>query len=131
LAIAGAAMLQEIDGPVPDHLEAWWNQDRPYFLHSAAWWRRHWERTGILDVEVADTLEDGWQYWRDWLQTIAPDNTVEIGALEADRGRYFGYTRAVGRRRADAPLHPPVVSVPTEYTSKPLLRGPGASDRTV
>ena len=28
-------------------------------LHSAAWWRRHWERTGILDPDLADTLPDG------------------------------------------------------------------------
>ena len=122
IAIAGAGMLHEIDGPVPDHLQEWWAQDLPYHLHSAAWWRRHWERTGILDVELADTLDDGWQFWRTWLQTIAPQNTVEIAALEADQGRYFGYVRAVGRRRPDAPLHEPILSVPTQYTKTPLLR---------
>jgi cyclopropane fatty-acyl-phospholipid synthase-like methyltransferase len=122
VGIAQAGLMQEIDGPVPDHLQAWWNQDRPLCLHSAAWWRRHWERTGILDVEVADTLDDGWQFWLAWLRSIAPDNAVEIAALEADRGRYFGYVRSVGRRRADAPLFEPVVSVPTQYTKKPLLR---------
>ena len=55
-------------------------------LHSAAWWRRHWERTGILDIDVADTLPDGWQLWRDWQTVVAPDNAAEIQALEADRG---------------------------------------------
>ena len=122
VAIAGAGMVQEIDGPVPDHLREWWAQDLPYYLHSAAWWRRHWQRAGILDVELADTLEDGWTFWRAWLQTVAPQNTVEIAALEADRGRYFGYVRAVGRRREDAPLSEPTLSVATEYTPKPLLR---------
>ena len=92
-------------------------------LHSAAWWRRHWERTGILDVEVADTLADGWRFWRDWLRLVAPDNAVEIAALEAERGRYLGYVRAVGRRRADARCPEPIVSVPTQYTERPLLRG--------
>ena len=56
-------------------------------LHSAAWWRRHWERTGILDIEVADTLPDGWRFWLDWHRAVAPDNVAEIQALEADRGR--------------------------------------------
>src|SRR5437899_9061175 len=101
VGIAGAGIMQEIEGPVPDHLQEWWAQDLPWCLHSAAWWRRHWERTGILDVEVADTLDDGWQFWRAWLQAVAPDNSVEIAALEADRGRFLGYVRAVGRRRAD------------------------------
>jgi cyclopropane fatty-acyl-phospholipid synthase-like methyltransferase len=125
IAIAGAAMLQEIDSTIPEHLQAWWAQDRPVCLHSAPWWRRHWERSGILDVEVADTLPDGWQFWRSWLQAVAPENTVEIAALEADQGRYFGYVRAVGRRRADAPLYEPIRSVPMQYTEAPLLRPPG------
>ena len=50
---------------VPEHLRAWWTPDL-WCLHSAGWWRRHWERTGIVDVEVADTLPDGWRRWLDW-----------------------------------------------------------------
>jgi hypothetical protein len=91
-------------------------------LHSAAWWRRHWEPTGILNIELADTLPDGWQFWRDWQRVIAPGNAPEIGALEADRGSYLGYVRLVGRRRAEARLEEPIVSVPSEYVKKPLLR---------
>ena len=123
MAIAGAGLIEEINGPIPDHLRPWWAQDLPWCLHSASWWRRHWERTGILDIEVADTLDDGWQFWRAWLQAVAPDNAVEIAALEADRGRHLGYVRAIGRRRLDAPLYEPIVSIPAEYTEKPLLRG--------
>jgi SAM-dependent methyltransferase len=123
IAMAGAGVMSEIDSDVPVHLQAWWAQDQPWCLHSAAWWRRHWARTGILDVEVADALPDGWRYWVDWLRVIAPDNTTEIRALEADAGAYLGYVRAVGRRRADVQLNDPVVSIPMEYLSKPLLRG--------
>src|SRR5687767_3668226 len=85
LGVAGAGLMQEIEGSVPDHLRAWWEPSM-CCLHSAAWWRRHWERTGILDVEFADTLADGWQMWRDWQAVIAPDNAVEIRAVEEDRG---------------------------------------------
>jgi SAM-dependent methyltransferase len=121
IAIAGAGMMREIDGALPDHLRDWWTQDC-WALHSAAWWRRHWERTGILDIELADTMADGWQFWLDWHQAIAPDNHSEIRALEADRGRYFGYVRVVGRRRGETPLGEHTLSVPTEYARKPLLR---------
>jgi cyclopropane fatty-acyl-phospholipid synthase-like methyltransferase len=121
VGIALAGFVQEIDGPVPDHLQKWWAQDLPYCLHSAAWWRRHWERTGIVDIDLADTLPDGWQQWRDWLRAIAPDNEVEIRALEADRGRYLGYVRVAGRR-SQVKLDEPVVSIPPQYTKKPLLR---------
>src|SRR5438477_6166512 len=106
VGIAGAGLMQEIEGPVPEHLRAWWTPDL-WCLHSATWWRRHWGRTGILDVALADTLPDGWRLWLDWLKVIAPDNAAEIAALEADRGRYLGYVRAVGRRRAGVHLEEP------------------------
>lgn len=121
LGIAGAGLMQEIEGPVPEHLRGWWTNDL-WCLHSAAWWRRHWERANIMDIEVADTLVDGWQLWRDWHRAIAPDNAAEIQALESDRGRYLGYVRLAGRRRADVQLNEPVVSVPMQYTKRPLLR---------
>ena len=121
VGIAGGGLMREIEGQVPDHLQGWWEPNM-WCLHSAAWWQRHWQRTGILDIRQADTLPDGWRFWRDWHTVIAPDNAVEIQALEADRGSYLGYVRVVGRRRADARLDEPIVSVPMEYTKKPLLR---------
>src|SRR5205814_2778509 len=123
VGIAGAGLIREMDGPIPAHLREWWNQDLPWCLHSAAWWRRHWGRTGILDIEVADTLPDGWRRWLDWLRLVAPDNVTEIGALEADSGSHLGYVRVVGRRKAEAPLYEPILSVPAQYAKKPLLRG--------
>jgi cyclopropane fatty-acyl-phospholipid synthase-like methyltransferase len=121
IGIAGAGFIREIKHPLPEHLRAWWTQDL-WCLHSAAWWRRHWERTGIVDVDVADNMSNGWQRWREWQQVIAPDNTVEIKALEADRGEYLGYVRVVGRRRARAILSEQIVSLPAHYVRKPLLR---------
>lgn len=121
IAMAGAAMLREIDGDVPAHLRDWWASDQPWCLHSAPWWRRHWSRTGIVDVD-ADSLQDGWKYWLDWIKIIAPQNTTEISALEADQGEHFGYVRVVGRRRGDALLTAPVSSIPPTYTKAPLLR---------
>jgi SAM-dependent methyltransferase len=121
VGIAGAGLIREMEGPVPVHLREWWTADL-WCLHSADWWRRHWERTGILDIALADTLPDGWRLWRDWLKLIAPDNVTEIQTLEADSGSHLGYVRVVGRRKADAPLSEPIVSVPMQYVQKPLLR---------
>jgi cyclopropane fatty-acyl-phospholipid synthase-like methyltransferase len=123
IGIAGAGLMQELDGNVPSHMQEWWTRDC-WALHAAPWWQRHWAQTGIVDVEVADTLADGWQLWLDWHHAIAPDNAKEIAALEADRGRYLGYVRVVGRRRADAHLEAPVVSVPSAFKATPLLREP-------
>src|SRR5262245_24245290 len=50
VGIALAAMLNEIADEVPDHLAEWWAGDMAFSLHSAGWWRRHWQKSGVLDV---------------------------------------------------------------------------------
>lgn len=119
IGMVGSGLTQEIEGPIPEHLHRWWSPEL-ISLHSADWWRRHWERSGIVDVSVAGTMPDGWQRWADWHRQVAPDNELEISALEADRGRFLGYVRMVGRRRS-IDLPEPIVSIPAQYTKKPLL----------
>jgi len=121
LGIAGAGLMQEFEAPVPSHLQAWWTHDL-WCLHSAAWWRRHWERTGIVEIELADDMPDGWKRWVDWHKVIAPDNGVEIEALESDHGRNLGYVRLIGRRSAQVTLEEQLLSMPALYIKKPLLR---------
>ncbi len=116
--------MQEISGMVPEHLKEWWTPDL-WCLHSAQWWQRHWERTGLVDVEVADSLPQGWRLWHQWHLAIAPDNRTEIEALQADAGRYLGYARLVGRKRPGIHLEEPMLSIATQYLQKPLLRSPG------
>lgn len=123
IGVAGAGVMRDVVEP-PEHLRAWWAQDQPWPLHTPAWWRRHWERTGIVTIELADAMPDGWQLWRDWIQVIAPNNVVEIKALEDDRGAYLGYVRHVGRRCGEeAQLMDLAMSIPPQYTKQPLLRG--------
>jgi SAM-dependent methyltransferase len=131
IGIAGAGLVQEFEGELPEHLRDWWSQDA-WALHSAAWWRRHWERTGIVDIEVEETMPDGWKLWLDWHYAVAPDNAAEIKAVEDDRGRNLGNVRVVGRRRPATKLAefwPDSVRLPAEYTSTPLLRDPAADLR--
>ena len=63
-----------------------------------------------MDVELADTLEDG---WRDWVSfgeltfaagEVRPPGFVdlarkEIDAIREDAGRTMGFVRAIVRRR--------------------------------
>ena len=122
VGIAGAGLTEELDGAVPEHLRRWWEPGH-WCLHSAGWWRRHWERTGILGVERADALPDGWRLWLDWQRAVAPGNAPEIEALEADAGRLLTYVRAVGRR-TELELDEPIVSIPPRYERQRLLRDP-------
>ena len=121
IAFAGAGLLQELGGSVPDHLAAWWEPPM-WALHSPAWWQRHWERTGIVDVERADAMPDGWKHWLAWHRQVAPDNQVEITAVEVDAGRHLGYGRVIARRRIGTQLEAPMLSMPTAYVPMPVLR---------
>ena len=126
IGIAGAGLVRELDGNVPEHLKEMWTQDF-WAIHSASWWRKHWERTGIVDFENSETMTDGWLAWRDWLVTAHPENTSELEAVEADGGQYLAYFRMVARRRADAKLEdycwPDTMrSFPLDYERMPLLR---------
>jgi len=123
IGIAQAGLMREFDDEVPPALQPWWEPGLAG-LHSAAWWRRHWERTGIIDIDAADSMPEGWKRWVQWQEAVAPGNHVELDALKADEGDYLGYIRVTGQRRADAKLDEPIdsMSVPTNYVSHPLLR---------
>ena len=123
IGIAGAGLMQEIASTVPEHLKAWWTPDL-WCLHSAPWWKHHWERTGLMEIEVVDSMAEGWRLWHRWHLAIAPDNKIEIDALKADAGLYLGYTRLVGRKRAGIVSTEPILSISAQYTQAPLLRSP-------
>jgi cyclopropane fatty-acyl-phospholipid synthase-like methyltransferase len=97
IGIAGAGTLQEMQVPVPAHLKEFWTQDL-WAIHSVAWWRQLWERTGLVQIEFADTMDDGWRLWSKWHRHIAPFNSAEIEAIEEDAGRTMGYIRLTARR---------------------------------
>jgi SAM-dependent methyltransferase len=123
VAIALAGFVDEIGTDVPAHLAEWLAAEPALrSMHSAPWWRRHWEQSGIVDVQLADAMPDGWKLWLEWHKAIAPDNLMEIQALEADGGRHLTYNRVIARRRPDAHMDEPITSIPTNYSQKPLLR---------
>jgi len=97
MGIVGAGLIDEMPTQVPEHLREFWTQDL-WALHSVAWWRRHWERTGLVTIEYAETMADGWKLWSAWHHRVAPFNATEIKAVEEDAGRHLCYIRLVARR---------------------------------
>ena len=124
IGVAGAGLMHEIQSAIPGTLAAWWEPNM-FCLHSPSWWHSHWQKTGIVDVELADSMPDGWRAWLEWQTVVAPKNLVEIRAIEADAGNHMGYVRAIGRKRQDARVDEIIRSIPTTYVPQPLLR-PGS-----
>ena len=101
LAFASAGLVREIEGEVPEHLRRFWTPDA-WCLHTARWWRRHWERTGLVDVKLSDTMDGGWSTWLDWARACDCSEWY-LATLEQDGGDYLGYIRAIAERRPDTP----------------------------
>ncbi|KKM78051.1 hypothetical protein LCGC14_1363820 [marine sediment metagenome] len=112
IGIVVPGLVRDFDfDKVPEHLtrehdgRAFWDQECWYF-HTPQWWRRLWGRTGLVDVEVAELMPDGWRAWlqfykaRDAGQNRTP-SASDIPALEADQGQYLGFVRMISRRKGE------------------------------
>lgn len=105
LGIVVPGLTRELHDGVPEHLRPHWESDFACF-HSPGWWRAHWQRTGLVDVQVADDVPDGWALWLRWERTTAAVARAhgqkpflnQVALLEADRDRLLGFTRLVARR---------------------------------
>ena len=101
MGIVVPGLVEELtsDEP-PDHLRDSW-EPAMFSLHSPTWWKRHWERSGLVAVESADLVPDGWKLWmvsdQVWSEHLGkPADEADMLAL--DRGRVLGFTRMVARR---------------------------------
>ena len=97
-----------LDGP-PEALRPYWEWEFCSF-HTPGWWRRHWSKTGLVEIERADALADGWNLWAEWDECCAEAGAGlgggSIAAREAemlrlDRGQTLTFACMVARRPID------------------------------
>ena len=103
IGIVVPGLMQDFDGPLPKHLTPFWGQDC-WSWHTIDWWQHLWERTGLVDVELAETMPDGCRIYLQWkraLEAAGNPCSSDIEVLEADGGRYIGFMRMVARRKEE------------------------------
>jgi cyclopropane fatty-acyl-phospholipid synthase-like methyltransferase len=111
LGIVVPGLVREFAAGVPEHLRPYWDWEMNSF-HSPDWWRDHWQRSGLVDVEVADCLLHGWEDWRKWSEVAleygpSPANLGlpadagrrELDMLDADGGRNLTFSRLVAHKQ--------------------------------
>lgn len=101
VGIVVPGLTREFDDDVPERLRPHWDPEW-FTWHSAAWWSRLWRRSGTVEVEIADTMPDGWATWLHW-EVTARDSGLwqrggDVDLLEADGGENLTFTRVVARR---------------------------------
>jgi SAM-dependent methyltransferase len=105
LGIVFPGIREELSEVPPPRLAQYWAWEFCSF-HSPGWWRRHWEKTRLLEIEIADTLVDGWKLWLEWnelCEKFGQRNLAHLARREAemlrvDDGRAFGFTRVIAKR---------------------------------
>ena len=101
IGIVVPGLVQEmLSANPPEHLQPYWHWDFASF-HSPDWWRRHWERSGLVTVELADMIPDGWIHWltSDSVSAEWQGKQGDEEMLRVDAGRNLGFTRVVARRK--------------------------------
>lgn len=102
IGFASPGMISEFEGArVPEHLDPLWTSDY-WCLRSESWWRQHWSRTGLVDIESSATMKDGWKFWAKWAQ-IGKATDWYLEAIEEDAGAHLGYIKMIAEKNADAP----------------------------
>ena len=111
IGVIVAGLTQDFEGDTPpEHLmrpqtggNVFWDPKECGCFHTTDWWRRHFERSQIVDVEVARDLADRCRLW-------APGERARSGGgyrgfpsdeetLARDDGRYLAFPMVVARRR--------------------------------
>ncbi|MFC1835866.1 SAM-dependent methyltransferase [Thermodesulfobacteriota bacterium] len=112
IAIVVPGWMQPFGSEPPRHLTEkqangvpFW-EDEAICFHTVDWWRALWERSNRVEIQVADTMPDGWKYWRDFevvLERAGKNMFPSVAeALTKDRGEYLGFVRLVGIRDKEA-----------------------------
>jgi cyclopropane fatty-acyl-phospholipid synthase-like methyltransferase len=102
IGIVVPGLLREFVDGVPESLKKYWDNEW-YTFHSPEWWKNHWGKTSLVEIEVADNLPDGWNLWMKWETTLKASGFMKRGGdielLTADNGKHLGFTRVVARRK--------------------------------
>ncbi|MDO1447762.1 class I SAM-dependent methyltransferase [Rhodocytophaga aerolata] len=106
IGIVDVAFTQEIETfeQVPDFLKADYSRYW-YYVHSAEWWKKLWERTGLVEVVCAENLPGEQvqfikeQYIQDYKNK---KNEPFARALQEDKEGLITFFRLVGRRTPKA-----------------------------
>ena len=91
---------------VPAYIKAFLN-DELWTWETLAWWRDLWERSGLVAIDLADTLQDGWYFWQRWDETCHSfgknSSPHEIDYIKADGGEYMAWLRLVATKEVRGP----------------------------
>ena len=82
---------REFENGCPDTLKTLWGEDM-FTFHSGMWWRKFWEKTGIVKITAcydADSPKDIWRPWAKWAKEHLGFNDDEYIIADSDNDLAF------------------------------------------
>jgi len=93
--------MKDPEDNVPLHIKSFLN-DELWTWKTLAWWKHLWEQSGLVAIDIADTLQDGWYFWQRWDETCRSvgknRNPHEIEYIKTDRGEYMAWIRLIATK---------------------------------
>ncbi|RAU82185.1 SAM-dependent methyltransferase [Pontibacter arcticus] len=87
--------LKDVPSFLRKDFQSYW-----YYVHTINWWKKLWEKTGLVAVEVAEELAEAslvrTEYIRDYQQKDETDAFAK--ALEHDKDNFISFFKLIGRR---------------------------------
>ena len=65
IGIVVPGLIKEFDAFAPEHLLPYWDWSM-YSFHTPGWWKRLWQFSQSVNVEVSDLLQNGFELWLHW-----------------------------------------------------------------
>jgi len=101
IGIVIPSVEKEFDENIPENLKPYWESDM-YCFHTIDWWKKHWNHNEKIDIEIADSMPNGYNNWLLWDKTLKEHGVLKRGGdvelLEANKGN-FTFSRIVGRKK--------------------------------
>jgi SAM-dependent methyltransferase len=103
IGIVVPGLMRDFNGPVPEHLKPFWGEDC-WSWHTLDWWQHLWARTELVDIEVVETMPDGWRHWLQFKKArqaagVRPPSSWDIEVMRTDQGKYVVLIRIIARRK--------------------------------
>lgn len=101
IAIIDVCFTKEIETleQVPEFLKEDF-QNYWYFIHSIDWWRKLWEKTGLLKIEAAEEIAEAELVRQEYIQDFENKDQKDpfAKALQLDKKNFISFFKLIGRR---------------------------------
>lgn len=101
LGMIVTSYVKEVEGNIPDHIRTFLG-DELWTWKSLPWWRKHWEKTGLVSIDIADAMPNGCALWLRWDEALLKTGRNHWGdeteTFRIDNGEYIGLIRLVATK---------------------------------